>query len=266
MIEYVKTNITWIKDVVGGIVSIITVTIAFFTYRKAKSTIFQPLRTEVIKHQMALFEKIVDIIDPVTFIEYIDYRTIAAANLYVHLRKYGCTLGEETDNEIDDSIGGEMIINASNVTIFPPLLSNAEQIDGPYYPLPKSKDEADKNKDEALKGIIEIDEVVLTKEHIKSMDELKSIRDNPWLPKAIFKEINSLIDDVNFNLHDVLPRTLVFAIQEFCEATKSLKEPPKAILPGKVLNYVLTNGKSHEKKLKNLQKKMRKHLRVDYKW
>ena len=118
MIDYLKTNISWIKDAIGALVSLLTVTIAFFTYRKAKSTLFQPLRSEVIKHQMSLFEKIVEVLDPVTFMGYIDYQTIAAANLYLHLRKYGCTLGDDIDKEVDDSVGGEIIINTNNITLF----------------------------------------------------------------------------------------------------------------------------------------------------
>ena len=55
MIDYLKTNISWIKDAIGALVSLLTVTIAFFTYRKAKSTLFQPLSGsfDIVKEKSA---------------------------------------------------------------------------------------------------------------------------------------------------------------------------------------------------------------------
>lgn len=266
MIDYIKTNITWIKDAVGALVSVLTVTIAFFTYRKAKSTLFQPLRSEVIKHQMTLFEKIVEVLNPISFMSYIDYQTVVAVNLYLHLRKYGVTLGEDTDKEVDDAVGGEIIIDKSNITLFPPLMLNADPYEGERYPLNTDAKKVQSNREQALQGNIKIDEILLSKDFIKAESELKDIMDNPWLPKTIHKEIAALLKDVQFNLSTILPQAVKCAITEFCETAKQPMDETKGFVPAKLLNYVLINGKRHEKQLNKIQKKIKKYLRVDRKW
>lgn len=51
LIDGIKVHIGWIKDLVTSALAIAATIIAILTYRRARATILQPIRTEVIKKQ-----------------------------------------------------------------------------------------------------------------------------------------------------------------------------------------------------------------------
>ena len=73
VLKWIWTNISTIKDILWIIFTFIATFIAILTYRRAKYTILQPLRTEVIKKQTELFVEIIEnFSDDIKFIKYID--------------------------------------------------------------------------------------------------------------------------------------------------------------------------------------------------
>ena len=52
IISYIKDNIPWIKDIFTLILVATATIISIFTYRRARATILQPIRNEVIKKQI----------------------------------------------------------------------------------------------------------------------------------------------------------------------------------------------------------------------
>ena len=51
MIEYLKNNISWLKDLFTLIFAGTGTIVAILTYRRARATVLQPKRTEVTKVQ-----------------------------------------------------------------------------------------------------------------------------------------------------------------------------------------------------------------------
>ena len=56
MLEFLKSNISWIKDVFVVVLTSVATVIAILTYLRAKETILQPVRTEVIKRQTEIWQ------------------------------------------------------------------------------------------------------------------------------------------------------------------------------------------------------------------
>lgn len=263
--SYIKENISWIKDIVGVAISILTLLLAFFTYRRARSTIFQPLRTDVIKHQAEIIEQLVNIVNnEVDFIKEIDYYYITVCNFYLIARTYGFIFDEQVYDEINDLLGGTLYLNEDNYTVFPPLVVNRPPTEGEPYELPKTANDRDKRQEEAKSGNVEFTHIRLTKKHINTVKAIRTIASNPWLSKKIKKHISQLLQDIDSNLHNAVPYALQQGIKEMCE-TANLNEHP-IILPGKIYNIALHVGKRHGKQLEKIKKTIRKQLRVDKKW
>ncbi|MCW3789833.1 hypothetical protein [Plebeiibacterium sediminum] len=62
MIDYIKENINWLKDLFTLIFAGTGTVVAILTYRRARATILQPIRTEVIKKQSEILTKLLQVI------------------------------------------------------------------------------------------------------------------------------------------------------------------------------------------------------------
>jgi hypothetical protein len=51
IIELIKNNITWLKDFATILFTATGTIVAILTYRRARATVLQPIRNEVIKKQ-----------------------------------------------------------------------------------------------------------------------------------------------------------------------------------------------------------------------
>lgn len=63
MLEIIKTNIGWIRDMSWIIFTCVATVTTILTYIRAKETILQPVRAEVIKRQTEIMAKILEFID-----------------------------------------------------------------------------------------------------------------------------------------------------------------------------------------------------------
>jgi len=61
-VDWLSENITWIKDIFWVVFTSIATIVSIKTYIRAKSTILQPLRTEVIKRQTDLLVELLSFI------------------------------------------------------------------------------------------------------------------------------------------------------------------------------------------------------------
>ena len=68
MIDFISTNIGWVKDSFTTIFAITGTVLAILTYRRARYTILQPIRNEVIKKQSELLTNLLRIlVIPITY-------------------------------------------------------------------------------------------------------------------------------------------------------------------------------------------------------
>ena len=267
MIEFVKENITWIKESIGVLVSVLTLVIAFFTYRRARHTIFQPLRTEVIKHQMLLFEKIADSLYPQAISENFDFVGNAVATLYVYLRKIGCSYGEEIDKAIEDSIGG-VVENLFIHILDPFFFRDVDLLTGPFVSLSLSTDEESKSLKPNKKGVGPVKEVYLTKKCLNAINEVRQIWNNPWLPKRVKDEIYGAASCVEQRINVVVRDFVDEEIAKYYKALKKGENAPRKIEEDiKKFEKIIKSSETYTTyNTDRLQSTIQKHLRVNNKW
>jgi len=94
MIDYIKENISWLKDLFTLLFVGTGTVVAIFTYRRAKATILQPIRTEVIKKQSELLSKLLQTLNEnnQSFEVGLDYVNLVHINVTLTLRDYGFVL------------------------------------------------------------------------------------------------------------------------------------------------------------------------------
>jgi hypothetical protein len=112
-VDWLSENITWIKDIFWVVFTSIATIVSIKTYIRAKSTILQPLRTEVIKRQTDLLVELLSFImdKQKDFFFKIDYLGLVNANVFLIMRDYGYLLNEnKIYDEIEKNIVGFMII------------------------------------------------------------------------------------------------------------------------------------------------------------
>ena len=95
--EFVKNNISWIKDILWVLFTLIATIIAILTYKRAKSSILQPIRTETIKKQSVWLEDILKFIR-----NDVDYYELLELNVLSFLIDYGFVL--KNQKELKESI------------------------------------------------------------------------------------------------------------------------------------------------------------------
>ena len=104
MIEFLKANISWIKDVGALITSVFAIVIAFLTYRRARATILAPIRTEVTKQQAAISTQLLKAIQSID--GKLDYQELVRLNTLRALLDFGFVLSNhnEVTKELDEKL------------------------------------------------------------------------------------------------------------------------------------------------------------------
>ena len=94
MIDFIKQNISWIKDIFSVIFTGVATILAVLTYIRAKDTILQPIRSEVIKRQSEILSELLELISKKDFSLdlKLDYIKLAQINALKTLEDYGFVL------------------------------------------------------------------------------------------------------------------------------------------------------------------------------
>jgi len=111
-------NLSTIKDLLWIIFTLVATLVAVLTYRRARFTILQPLRTEVIKRQTDLLIQLLDYLedDEVNFYFKVDYMGIISCNAYLLLKHYGFILKDDSVEEaVKNNVSGMLILKESGV-------------------------------------------------------------------------------------------------------------------------------------------------------
>jgi len=109
MIEYIKENIGWLKDVFTLLFAGTGTIVAILTYRRARATVLQPIRTEVIKKQSETLSRFIQIIKNYnySFEEGLDYINLVQTNVIMTLTDYGFVFKEH--KELSEKIQNNII-------------------------------------------------------------------------------------------------------------------------------------------------------------
>ena len=268
MIEFIKENIGWIKDLVmlffAGTGAVVTI----LAYRRARATILQPIRNEVIKKQSELLSEVLSLCQHSSKIDDgLDYIKLVQANVICHLRDYGFLFRNQAElfDVLDSSIAGwlpcgetPVLEDVEVIASFTPEKTDAKN--------PNEMVEVGKKKyEDAKKGIIKIDKIYLTKAHKDYMEKLHLLSINPFMPTVIQAVLFQLIADVDKNLAEVLKNVLKSFVREFFERYSEGKGHPN-FDPTGVYNEFNHQRVHHRETINKLFKETRRYLRIDESW
>jgi len=91
IIIFLKSNISWIKDIFTIILVFTATVISILTYRRARATVLQPIRNEVIKKQSQILSELLSFLheNDDNIENGLDYIGLATGNAALSLKELG---------------------------------------------------------------------------------------------------------------------------------------------------------------------------------
>ncbi len=264
LIEYIKTNISWIKDIITIIFVSTATIIAILTYKRAKATILQPLRSETIKKQSALFSEILEFLsnNKNEVDRGLDYMGVTMASTYKLLDELGFKFSNHPDinKTFQKEITGFLYVGESeiirDVTVLQTFSSKKAKL----------KEDIGKIKYKEYKeGKYDIDKIFLTKKHSAFTNRLSELVDNPFLPESIQNVLKELQRDIRENLSIRLRNTLSEFLEDFRKKYETQKKILKIEFRG-VYNEFNHKKINHKERLEKINSVIRSFLLIDSKW
>lgn len=217
LIEFFQQNTGWLKDLVSLIFAATATILAILTYRRAKASILQPMRSEVLKKQTEYLTAILELIyDCKGDIDYgLNYADMFGVNCDLLLNGYNFQiLNEDELKEIGDNFSawiqflendpiGELVYIQGNINDYVEQVLTESRIE--YY------------FNESKKGNIEIHSIVNTKQHQDFLDKIKEFASNPFLPHKIHELLNKIVNDIKWNTHVKLRENLQTYIANYAK-------------------------------------------------
>lgn len=265
MIDYIKENISWLKDLFTLVFVGTGTIVAILTYRRARATILQPIRTEVIKKQSEILSKLLQTLNDnnQSFEVGLDYINLVQINVMMTMRDYGFVFKEHKElfEKIKDSVVGWTPCGRTNI------LKDVEII-GAFTEPPEKKKESEYGVEKfnnLKKGEIEIDKIYLTKRHSEFVKLISDFKGDPFMPFSIQQTMAELFNDINNNLAIVLKGELEVFMIDFSKVYFEKGSAPH-FDPVGVYNSYNHSRVHHRPTLEKLKKEIRKYLRIDEGW
>lgn len=267
MEEFVSNNISFIKELSTIFFSLIALIISILTYFKARKSLLQPLRTEVIKNQTLILAKLLEEIfdEEISLLIKIDYYNIVKLNIFMHLDELGFRISEH------DKVKEEMKKKESEVI----LVGDTEEISWGFLPLGLENIEVKKEFNEknlseenyrlAKEGKYKLEKLFITKKHKGFTILLDKYVKSPFMPKKIQDILIRLRSDININLTIIMKSVLEKLINEFCVEFNK-ESSTKDLTPIGAYNLFNHQATSHKSYIEELICEIRKHLRIDENW
>ena len=267
--QWIISNVSWIKDVLWIFFTLVATIIAVLTYKRARYTLLQPLRSEVVKRQTELLVELLEYIsNPKGSIYFaIDYMGIIACNTYKLLELCDYVLSDKSVNEtVSENISGFIFLKDNgeiNTFTIPtdPFESHSEDVAQKQLAYRKRV----KEQIQLKRSIAELEGLYLTKQHSETLATLERFRDNPFMPKSIQQMLNQLLEDIQKNIRGPLFEELEKFIVRI-ESIESDKDHPINITYQAMYNDFLRYCKSHTKIISEITNSVREYLLVDAKW
>lgn len=260
--EYVPT----IKDLSTIVFTVVATLIGILTYKRAKATVLQPIRTEVVKKQSAMLSELLEAISQDAIVSF-DYVEIVRMNVCSILIKYGFYFSNQKELEelMRSKISAKIPCGEDNIltdfTLYQPFYSEQEREEDKKENLELRKKEYEKAKKD---GIIVIDSIVITNEHDSFRKKLSDFAANPFMPSSIQDSLNDLLHTVHVNLIVHLKQTVKEFTGEYFKRYSSEDKPNFSVLG--VWNEFNHKRFHHREQFDEIKKAIRNHLRIDERW
>jgi hypothetical protein len=265
IIEFIKANIAWIKDfgmfLFAGIGAVVTI----LAYRRARTTILQPIRNEVIKKQSEILCDVLHLCQsPIKIDTSLDYLKIVRINVLQHLRELGFIFNnrEEFYSDIDKNISGFIYCGDSSQI-------NDFKIISTFNSDKQKSDEAidlgKKKYEDAKTGIVHVERIYVTKLYFECFEKLQNLLINPFMPSMLQTHLGQLLKDIEDNLCIHLKIELEIFIKDYFKKISHEKEYPNFNIVG-VFNAYNHRRIHHNLIIESLNDETRKYLRIDEPW
>lgn len=260
--EYVPT----IKDLFTIVFTGVATLIGILTYKRARATVLQPIRTEVVKKQSAMLTDLLTAISQEEIIAF-DYMQVVSVNIYSVFIKYGFYFSNQKELEELISSKEYAIIPCGkdnilkDFTLSQPFESEHDREKDKRENIELRKKEYEKAKKE---GVINIDSIVITNEHDSFCKKLGNFAANPFIPSSIQESLNDLLHTVHVNLIVHLKQTLKEFMGEYFKKYSS-EDKPNFSVDG-IWNEFNHKRFHHREQFDEIKKAIRNHLRIDERW
>lgn len=268
--DWIVANMTNLKDFLWIVFTFIATLVAILTYRRARYTLLQPLRTEVIKRQTDLLVELLDFLcdNSNDFFQKVGYESMIAINTYILMAEYGFVFNDNTPIEkvYEDSVGALILKESGTIESFalPKLIESKEDANK------LKKEEFDRSAEKyknAKKGIVELEIIHLTKQFRNSEQKLDYFINNQFMPKNIQKLLIELKSEIYENLHRKMKPALEKFLIELCNTELNAnKENPVSINYRAVYNNFQRESNHHNSTITKMRKTARDYLMIDKKW
>ncbi|XLS27987.1 hypothetical protein ACJD0Z_12345 [Flavobacteriaceae bacterium M23B6Z8] len=271
-IEFLRTNSSWLKDISTILFTALGTLIAILSYNRAKSSIFQPKRTEVAKIQTEILTDFLTSFttDGNSIDRAIDYVKIYQYNVDIALRDYNLADLDKISEkyaEYEQNIAGWIQFLENDIYNFILVEGSIKEYDQLIFE-PNNRERQKHYERKANEGIYDIHRIVYTKKYQLFHKKLRDLSNNPFLPKEIQEVANQIGDNMTINLHHKLRILLSKLIEETHTAYKN-KESDNYEVISETFKYQTLwrifekERNQHDKDYELLKKKIREHLRID---
>lgn len=201
IIVFIKENF---KDIFNVLFWLFTGILAFLTYKNAKKTLFNPIRSETVKYQMKIITEFIDKhakeiydIDNI-----IDYPNLIKLNFDTH---YILNISKDNFEENDynksilkfceDNLGGAFELrNINNEMFLQKTLGDFDEL--------KLYLETENIKNKEIKyNHLHPQRIYITKNFYSFYEDLISIKDNPFTPLELQKVLEVFYSNINYNIN-----------------------------------------------------------------
>lgn len=264
LLELNQINISVIKDILWIIFSLCGSVIAILTYRRARYTLLQPIRTEVIKKQTEIMVEILETFNNELELK-LDVLNITEINIIMLLKEYNLSDGINNFDEIYEELkkkeSGALIVVEKNEEIHSfGLVKGFEKMG-----FRLSDDELNQKRfDDLEHGIVKMELLYITQKYQMTWNRLNKIANNEFLPLNIKNELNNVLDIVSKNFCLILKSDIENYILEFYDQRKTA-DSIKLDYVG-TYNLFVDHKNNYSESIGKVKKIIRKYLLIDKKW
>lgn len=272
IIEFLKNNSSWLKDISTIVFTATGTLVAILSYRRAKSSIFQPKRTEAAKIQTEILTDFLTSFttDGNSLDRAIDYLNIYKYNVDIALRDYNLADIEKISEkyaEYEQNIAGWFQFLENDIYNFILVEGSIKEYDQLIFE-PNNRERQKHYEKKAKEGVFEIHRIFYTKKYHQFHKKLRDLTNNPFLPSEIQKVANQIGDNMTVNLHHKLKTLLSKLIEETYTAYNDKESDQYEVITETFKYQTLwrifeKERNQHDKDYELLKKKIREHLRID---
>jgi len=259
-LDTLSLNVGLTKDILTALAAIVIAIIAVLTYRRARDTVLRP---EIIRRQSDLLSDLFRFLSNVDTGHHSDpdYQGIIVLNLRALLSSYGfMSETQEPPDKLRTEQPAGALVSEAGLELIPSV-----QVEEEITPNGQSRYTREERQNQAKAGIIDIDQIWLTRAYVEFDNKLSDYVRDPLMPSQVSTALAKLQDDISVNLHVHMPETLRQFMEAFCKHYFAGGKKP-VIEPAGVYTDFNRKRIRHKEHIEKIREAIREHLRVDTAW